>query len=187
MADSDSSLSSPPSTDDEMPVDTTPVPGPKSGPAKKKQGNILTFFKQKERSPTPPRKKRDPSPEHIYVPEDNPDIAVRTGRVNRVVSRRDASPYAVSHYVSVMLTFLVAKFIVMFRSRFNEAFPRGAPTVGPQDIEQGVAEGTPSTDVEGLLCALLGLVLNRKKPVESVSPIFCLNTLKCWSHRVSEY
>jgi hypothetical protein len=58
----------------------------------------------------------------------------------------------------------------MFRSRFNEAFPRGAPHVGPQDIELGVAEGEPSPDIEGLLCALLGLVLNRKKPVESVPP-----------------
>jgi hypothetical protein len=48
----------------------------------------------------------------------------------------------------------------MFRSRFNEAFPRNAPHVGPQDIELGVAEGTPSPDVEGLLCALLGLVLH---------------------------
>ncbi|KAL6160244.1 hypothetical protein ACJQWK_09260 [Exserohilum turcicum] len=54
----------------------------------------------------------------------------------------------------------------MFRSRFNEAFPRGSPHVGPQDIESGVAGDTPSADVEGLLCALLGLVLNRKKPVE---------------------
>lgn len=60
------------------------------------------------------------------------------------------------------------QFIVMFRSRFNEAFPRNAPHVGPQDVELGVAEGTPSADVEGLLCALLGLVLNRKKPVELV-------------------
>lgn len=59
----------------------------------------------------------------------------------------------------------------MFRSRFNEAFPRGSPHVGPQDIELGVAEETPSADVEGLLCALLGLVLNRKKPVESVQPL----------------
>lgn len=58
----------------------------------------------------------------------------------------------------------------MFRSRFNDAFPRGAPHVGPQDIEQGVLGDTPSADVEGLLCALLGLVLNRKKPVESVPP-----------------
>ena len=58
------------------------------------------------------------------------------------------------------------QFIVMFRSRFNDAFPRGAPHVGPQDIELGVVDGAPSPDVEGLLCALLGLVLNRKKPVE---------------------
>jgi hypothetical protein len=72
---------------------------------------------------------------------------------------------------------LAPQFIVMFRSRFNEAFPRGAPHVGPQDVELGVAEGTPSADVEGLLCALLGLVLNRKKPVESVPSIQTLNTL----------
>jgi hypothetical protein len=71
----------------------------------------------------------------------------------------------------------------MFRSRFNEAFPRGAPHVGPQDIELGVAEGTPSADVEGLLCALLGLVLNRKKPVESVLPIQTPNTAGPRSHR----
>lgn len=133
MADSDSSLSSPPATDDEMPVDTAPAMSEKPSPQKKKKkknGTILTFFKQ--RSPSPPPKKRPASPPHQPVPEDNPDIA----------------------------------FIVMFRSRFNEAFPRGAPHVGPQDIEQGVVGETPSADVEGLLCALLGLVLNRKKPVE---------------------
>lgn len=39
--------------------------------------------------------------------------------------------------------------------------------LGPQDIERGI-QGTPSKEVEGLLCALLGLVLNRKKPVEYV-------------------
>jgi hypothetical protein len=75
------------------------------------------------------------------------------------------------------------QFIVMFRSRFNEAFPRGAPHVGPQDIELGVAEGTPSADVEGLLCALLSLVLNRKKPVESVLSHPTPNTREIWSHR----
>ena len=70
----------------------------------------------------------------------------------------------------------------MFRSRFNEAFPRGAPHVGPQDIELGVAEELPSPDVEGLLCALLGLVLNRKKPVESVRPLCPLQICRGWSH-----
>ncbi|OAL51388.1 hypothetical protein IQ07DRAFT_679646 [Pyrenochaeta sp. DS3sAY3a] len=131
MGDSDSSLSSPPSTDDEMPVVVAPAKPAERAPKKsKKNSNILTFFKH--RSPSPPPRKRPASPPHEPVPEDNPQIA----------------------------------FIVMFRSRFNEAFPRGAPSVGPQDIEQGVAEETPSPDVEGLLCALLGLVLNRKKPVE---------------------
>lgn len=69
----------------------------------------------------------------------------------------------------------------MFRSRFNEAFPRNAPHVGPQDIELGVAEGTPSPDVEGLLCALLGLVLNRKKPVELVNTLPSSRMLAPWS------
>ncbi|KAF2993965.1 hypothetical protein E8E13_000648 [Curvularia kusanoi] len=46
----------------------------------------------------------------------------------------------------------------------HEYVPEDNPDIA--DIELGVAEGTPSPDVEGLLCALLGLVLNRKKPVE---------------------
>ena len=73
----------------------------------------------------------------------------------------------------------------MFRSRFNDAFPRGSPHVGPQDIELGVAEDTPSADVEGLLCALLGLVLNRKKPVESVTPLRTFQIQTRWSRRHS--
>ncbi|KAJ4348939.1 hypothetical protein N0V95_005024 [Ascochyta clinopodiicola] len=46
----------------------------------------------------------------------------------------------------------------------HEYVPEDNPDIA--DVELGVAEGTPSPDVEGLLCALLGLVLNRKKPVE---------------------
>lgn len=57
-------------------------------------------------------------------------------------------------------------FIVMFRSRFNEAFPKSLPNYGPQDIERGVAGDLPDEHVERLLCALLGLALNRKKDVE---------------------
>ncbi|KAL8794855.1 MAG: hypothetical protein Q9195_002567 [Heterodermia aff. obscurata] len=57
-------------------------------------------------------------------------------------------------------------FIVMFRSRFSDAFPKSLPHYGPQDIERGVAEALPDEQVERLLCALLGLVLNRKKDVE---------------------
>lgn len=81
MVDSDSSLSSAPSTDDEMAV-VPPANLSKATPQKKKQqGNLLSFFKHKDPSPSPPRKKRDPSPEHVYTDADNPDIPVRTGRV----------------------------------------------------------------------------------------------------------
>lgn len=61
-------------------------------------------------------------------------------------------------------------FIVMFRSRFSEAFPKSLPHYGPQDIERGVSGELPDEQVERLLCALLGLTLNRKKDVELVSP-----------------
>ncbi|KAJ9196383.1 hypothetical protein DTO164E3_5884 [Paecilomyces variotii] len=57
-------------------------------------------------------------------------------------------------------------FIVMFRARFHDVFPRSLPHYGPQDIERGVADITPGDHIERLLCALLGLVLNRKKDVE---------------------
>ncbi|TKA78597.1 hypothetical protein B0A55_03887 [Friedmanniomyces simplex] len=57
-------------------------------------------------------------------------------------------------------------FIVMFRSRFNEVMPAKLPNYGPQDIERGVTDQPPSPEAQSLLCALLSLVLNRKKPVE---------------------
>lgn len=53
----------------------------------------------------------------------------------------------------------------MFRARFHEVFPRTVPNYGPQDIEK-VEESPPEEGIERLLCALLGLVLNRKKEVE---------------------
>lgn len=59
-------------------------------------------------------------------------------------------------------------FLVMFRSRFSDAFPRSLPHFGPQDIERGVGGPVPDEHADRLLCALLGLVLNRKKDVESV-------------------
>lgn len=58
----------------------------------------------------------------------------------------------------------------MFRSRFSDAFPPRCPHLGPQDLERGVAADVPTPEVETLLCALLGLVNNRKKPVELVNP-----------------
>ena len=54
----------------------------------------------------------------------------------------------------------------MFRSRFHDVFPKSLPHYGPQDIERGVAEPVPGEYIEKLLCALLGLVLNRKKDIE---------------------
>ncbi|KAK0847150.1 hypothetical protein LTR03_006496 [Friedmanniomyces endolithicus] len=57
-------------------------------------------------------------------------------------------------------------FIVMFRSRFNDVMPAKLPNYGSQDIERGVTDQPPSPEVQSLLCALLSLVLNRKKPVE---------------------
>ncbi|KAL8692170.1 MAG: hypothetical protein Q9218_002747 [Villophora microphyllina] len=54
----------------------------------------------------------------------------------------------------------------MFRARFTEVFPKSLPHFGPQDIENGIVEGLPSEQIERFLCALLGLVLNRKKDVE---------------------
>lgn len=68
MSDS-SDLSSAPS-DDELDLQLT------------KKDGILKFFSKapkptsKPREETPPRKKRDPSPEHVYCLADNPDIAV---------------------------------------------------------------------------------------------------------------
>jgi len=54
----------------------------------------------------------------------------------------------------------------MFRSRFADVFPKNVPNLGPQDIENGVVGEGLSQPVENFLCALIGLVLNRKKDVE---------------------
>jgi len=74
----------------------------------------------------------------------------------------------------MQLTLYDTQFIVMFRSRFCDAFPAKLPQMGPQDIERGVVDQLPSPQVESLLCALLGLVLNRKKYVESVIRSICV-------------
>lgn len=66
------------------------------------------------------------------------------------------------------LTEGLRQFIVMFRSRFNDVLPSKLPHFGPQDIERGVMDGPPTPQAQQLLCAVLALVLNRKKPVEYV-------------------
>ncbi|KAK2791666.1 hypothetical protein FQN52_004582 [Onygenales sp. PD_12] len=127
MSNSDSSsLSSPPSTDDETVAASI-----------NRSFGLEKYFKPKKPA-SPPPPKRAPSPPHEYVLADNPDIAVS-----------DLDP-----------------FIVMFRARFSEVFPKSLPHYGPQDIERGVTDAVPGDHIERLLCALIGLILNRKKDVE---------------------
>ncbi|KAF5021420.1 hypothetical protein F66182_6545 [Fusarium sp. NRRL 66182] len=57
-------------------------------------------------------------------------------------------------------------FIVMFRSRFSDAFPKSLAHFGPQEIERDVVEPIPGDRAEHFLCALLGLLLNRKQDVK---------------------
>lgn len=75
----------------------------------------------------------------------------------------------------------------MFRNRFAEIFPKTVTNLGPQDIERGVVESRPGEQIENLLCALLGFVLNRQKPPEYVVTSRRLHvasrrayTMGCW-------
>jgi hypothetical protein len=80
-----------------MPVEAGPAKGAKAAVNKKKKNStILTFFNK--RSPSPPARQRPASPPHEYVPEDNPDIAVRIRRVNRVLSRGSCGPRSRRQY-----------------------------------------------------------------------------------------
>ena len=54
----------------------------------------------------------------------------------------------------------------MFRNRFNDAFPKSLAHFGPQELERDVVEPIPGDRVEHFLCALLGLLLNRKQDVK---------------------
>ncbi len=56
----------------------------------------------------------------------------------------------------------------MFASRFYECLPKTLHSFGPQDLELAAVETIPGDLLESLLCTLLSLVLNRKKPVEYV-------------------
>jgi hypothetical protein len=57
-------------------------------------------------------------------------------------------------------------FIVMFRARFTEAFPKSLPNFGPQELERDIVDTIPGERVEQFLCALLSLLLNRKQDVK---------------------
>ncbi|CAM1505578.1 Fc.00g112150.m01.CDS01 [Cosmosporella sp. VM-42] len=120
----------------------SPVPSdveldePSDSEQAKSKAGILKFFpklsEQAPKEPSPPPRKRSPSPPHEYVLADNPDIA----------------------------------FIVMFRSRFHDAFPKYLAHFGPQELERDVVEPIPGDRIEHFLCALLGLLLNRKQDVK---------------------
>lgn len=56
----------------------------------------------------------------------------------------------------------------MFRSRFDAAFPKSLANFGPQELERGVVDNLPAEHVENFLCAVLGLLLNRKQDIKFV-------------------
>ena len=65
----------------------------------------------------------------------------------------------------------LSQFIVMFRARFTEAFPKSLSNFGPQELERDIVESVPGERVEHFLCALLSLLLNRKQDVKCVSTL----------------
>ncbi|EQB45398.1 hypothetical protein CGLO_15731 [Colletotrichum gloeosporioides Cg-14] len=58
-------------------------------------------------------------------------------------------------------------FLVMFRSRFNDAFPKSLANFGPQELERDIIDNPPGERVEAFLCGLLFLLLNRKQDVKA--------------------
>lgn len=158
---SDSSeLSSPPSSAGEGYIDSPP-----------KKGIAKFFLKSKAKTSagteddSPPRKPRSPSPPHEYGLADNPDIAVSTVFIE--IACPNTCTWSIKRVVSrTNWVVFRRQFIVMFRSRFHEVFPASLISFGPQDLERGAVEPVPGPQIESLLCALLGLVLNRKKYVE---------------------
>ncbi|OLN81462.1 hypothetical protein CCHL11_09026 [Colletotrichum chlorophyti] len=140
MADDDSSDLSSLSSLSPPPSDIESEAEPEQPKAKK--DGILKFFpkvaKGKKaavatKEPSPPPRKRSPSPPHQDAFEDNPDIA----------------------------------FLVMFRSRFNDAFPKSLANFGPQELERDIIDNPPGDRVEAFLCGLLFLLLNRKQDVKA--------------------
>ncbi|OBR13632.1 hypothetical protein CH63R_02358 [Colletotrichum higginsianum IMI 349063] len=143
MADDDSSdlssLSSLSPVPSDIESDAEPQPETKKGGG---FGGLLKFFPKlpkglkatnQSKEPSPPPRKRSPSPPHENAFEDNPDIA----------------------------------FLVMFRSRFNDAFPKSLVNFGPQELELDIVDNPPGERVEAFLCALLFLLLNRKQDVKA--------------------
>ncbi len=126
-----------------------------------KKGTILSFVskakknsknaKVEKKSDSPPPPAREPSPPHEFMLADNPDIAV-----------------SIAHTICGKVPAdTIAQFVVMYRARFNEAFPKSLANFGPQELERDVMDTVPGELVEHFLCALLGLLLNRKQDVKA--------------------
>lgn len=77
----------------------------------------------------------------------------------------------------------------MFRNRFNDVFPKSLAHFGPQELERDVVEQAPGDRVEHLLCALLGLILNRKQDVKYATTAPAMNNgrLTVNRHRPGHY
>ncbi len=135
-----------------------------------KKDGILKFFSKAPppsaapKAESPPRPKREPSPPHEYVLADNQDIPVGIHHFPipfRALTRRNACSMLCS-----LANAQPRQFTVMFRSRFTEAFPKSLINFGPQELERDIVEPVPGEGVEHFLCALLGLLLNRKQDVK---------------------
>jgi hypothetical protein len=69
----------------------------------------------------------------------------------------------------------------MFRARFTDCLPKTLATFGPQELETDVVDTVPGERVEHFLCALLGLLLNRKQDVKyaTTSPEYYRDMDQC--------
>lgn len=162
-SDSDSPLSSPPESADEAPpvprhVTVKPAATTKRQKATAAATAATATKNKKKRAPPAPAPPPTTTITKIKLKAPAPSPSPPPKR------RRKEPPHVYTLADSPELAF-----IVMFRSRFSDAF-KGVPNLGCQDIERGIVDSTPSEQVEQLLCRLVGLVLNRKKPVEYVSP-----------------
>ncbi|KAK7908610.1 hypothetical protein PG985_015913 [Apiospora marii] len=121
----------------------SPVPSEDEGddgPSQDKKG-ILNYFNKLPKGAKPKASEREPSPP---------------------APKRPASPpheYILADNPDIA-------FIVMFRSRFDPVLPKSLPNFGPQELERDITDSVPGDRVELFLCAVLGLLLNRKQDVK---------------------
>ncbi|KAF3345944.1 hypothetical protein EV126DRAFT_511226 [Verticillium dahliae] len=120
-------------------------------------------------SPAPSDMESDnpPSPPKKGIQKFFPKVA----KGKKATTKKEASPPPRKRSPSPPHEFVLADnpdiaFIVMFRSRFNEAMPKSLANFGPQELETDISDSPPGQRVENFLCAVLGLLLNRKQDVK---------------------